>query len=192
TASAREMLDIVSDCARRLQDLANTVLGLARPAGAPLEDVEVCRTLDSALRLMEFRTRGHVEVVRDFRFEGTVPGEPAALGQVWINLFDNALRAMPAGGRLTVATREVDGACEITVGDSGGGIAPGVLPNLFQPFFTTRSAGEGTGLGLSMCRQIVERARGSIRVRETSTAGTTFEVRLPLAEPAAQLLTGTA
>lgn len=100
--------------------------------------------------------------------------------QVLINLFRNALEAMPRGGRLTVVSRVKDGQAEISISDTGAGITPEVKARLFQPYFTTKA--KGTGLGLAICRNIVEGHGGVIFAESTPGQGSTFTIRLPLAE----------
>ncbi|KGM88805.1 His Kinase A (phospho-acceptor) domain protein/HAMP domain protein/Histidine kinase-, DNA gyrase B [Roseovarius mucosus DSM 17069] len=103
------------------------------------------------------------------------------LQQVIVNLILNAVQAMPAGGRLRVATKEDEGQIILAVEDTGTGIDPDTLGRIFDPFFTTKQA-QGTGLGLSISRQIVSRAGGQITACSTLGAGSRFEVRLPAQE----------
>ena len=118
-------------------------------------------------------------------------GEPTAavnsgqIQQVLLNLMVNARQAMPEGGRLFILVSERDGFGEITIRDTGAGIPPEVLPRIFEPFFTTKptdTAGQGgTGLGLSLCQEIIESHQGRIRVESSLGQGTAFTIRLPLA-----------
>ncbi len=111
------------------------------------------------------------------------------LQQVLINLMVNAIHAMPDGGVLTVVTADEDRSdrrgVRFEVADTGAGMPPEVAARAFDPFFTTKQ-GEGSGLGLSISRTLVERQDGSIKVAETSPEGTRFEVWLPAAEEGAQ------
>ena len=108
--------------------------------------------------------------------------------QVLVNLLNNALQAMPDGGRLLVATRltesEIDGMdhqmAAVYVSDSGAGIPPENLGRIFDPFFTTKEVGQGTGLGLSVSYSIVEKHNGRIEVESVPGQGSTFIVLLPI------------
>jgi two-component system NtrC family sensor kinase len=102
------------------------------------------------------------------------------LQQVLLNLLTNAVDVLPTGGALRVATGKVGDAASLTVADSGPGIPPEVRDRVFEPFFTTKEHAGGTGLGLTICRQIVEAHRGTITLRDTPGGGATFEVRLPV------------
>jgi two-component system NtrC family sensor kinase len=124
----------------------------------------------------------------DFRVElppdlPRIRGNPRDLQQVFLNLFLNAIQAMPEGGVLAVRGRATaDGAIEVEVTDTGIGIPEEHIGSVFDPFFTTKDVG-GTGLGLAVSYGIVEKHNGSISVRSTVGEGTTFTVRLP-AQPA--------
>jgi len=108
-----------------------------------------------------------------------VDHDPNQMNQVLLNLLLNAIQAMDKPGAIHVSLdRDKDGAI-ITVADEGKGIAPEILPNIFRPFFTTK--GQGTGLGLSLARRIVEAHGGAINVRSEVGKGTQFTVRLPMA-----------
>ena len=102
--------------------------------------------------------------------------------QVIINILTNAIKAMPKGGRLQVqgALSEDGRFVNVTVRDTGVGIAPNVLPHIFDPFFTTGDAGQGTGLGLSVSYGIIKRHGGAISVQSEPGAGSAFTVALPV------------
>jgi signal transduction histidine kinase len=110
----------------------------------------------------------------------TVSGNPRTLQQVFLNLFLNAMQAMPKGGELTVRAECEDGFLRVMVRDHGVGISDENLEKIFEPFFTTKQAGEGTGLGLSVSYSIVEKHGGRLEVESTLGEGTTFFVILPV------------
>jgi signal transduction histidine kinase len=115
-----------------------------------------------------------------------VPAVPGQIEQILINLIINARQAMPRGGRLLIEVREnkSSGMAEIRIADTGVGIAPERLRLIFEPFYTTKEPDEhghgGTGLGLSVCRQIIEHHHGRIRVESVVGKGSAFTVKLPL------------
>ncbi len=113
--------------------------------------------------------------------EGPLPElsfDPQQVRQVLLNLFKNALEAMPQGGRLTVTTRVRGESAEVVVADTGAGMTPEVAANIFQPYFTTKE--KGTGLGLAICQGIIQEHGGSMSVESTLGQGTAFTIRLPL------------
>ena len=109
-------------------------------------------------------------------------GNANQLRQVFLNLFLNAVQAMPTGGLLSVSVRSMDGdrVC-VEVADGGTGIPMEDLPHIFDPFFTTKPRGKGTGLGLAMVHAIVKKHGGEIHVESIQAKGTTFQVCLPAA-----------
>ncbi len=102
----------------------------------------------------------------------------AEIRELLLNLIFNAVDAMPAGGRITIATREVDGEAEVTVADQGVGMSPDILKRLFEPFFSTKGD-RGCGLGLSVCHSIAEGHAGRLSVVSTPGHGTAFTLRVP-------------
>ena len=121
-----------------------------------------------------------------------VPCDPAQMEQVFIALIMNAIDAMPDGGTLWLEDQlaGTDGKTEIEVRvrDDGTGIAPDVLPHIFEPFMTTKEHGRGTGLGLAIARGIMERHNGRIDVETEFGRGTTFTLTLPSQVPDATLV----
>jgi signal transduction histidine kinase len=106
-----------------------------------------------------------------------VRGDEGQLRAVFLNLLRNSREAMPSGGAVTARTRRVDGAVEVEVGDTGGGIPPGDLSRIFEPFYSTKE--RGTGLGLAFAHQVVKEHGGTIRCESALGTGTTFTIRLP-------------
>jgi signal transduction histidine kinase len=122
-----------------------------------------------------------VTVVKEYdRSLPPVPARPAELNQVWTNLIDNAAAAMGGRGRLVLRTRRDGDDAVVEVADEGPGIAPEVFARMWEPFFTTKPVGTGSGLGLDNVRRIVDRRHGGTVEADTGPEGTTFRVRLPL------------
>jgi signal transduction histidine kinase len=123
----------------------------------------------------------------DLRFEpsGSLPpmmADPGQIRQVVSNLLLNAIQAMGDGGTLSVQTRALDAGVELAVGDTGCGMPPEIKDKIFIPFFTTKAAGQGTGLGLAVVNEIVRSHGGTIRVDSQPGKGTLFQVYLPAAQ----------
>jgi signal transduction histidine kinase len=140
--------------------------------------------LNSTLLLAKHLLKG---VTVDKRF-GNIPAivcSPSQVNQVFLNLVTNAVQAMEgAQGKLTLTTRSEGAGVAVEVADDGKGIAPDVLPKIFDPFFSTKEIGKGTGLGLSISYKIVQQHGGRIDVDSRPGAGTRFTVWLPLKPPA--------
>lgn len=147
--------------------------------------IDLAANIEGILPLFAARITRDVEIERRYEIRPRVLGQADKLAQVWTNLLSNALHAMEYKGRIELSVRGDGDRAVVAISDSGPGIPAGVRPHIFTPFFTTKPAGEGTGLGLEISRQIVLEHGGSIRF-ETSDAGTTFIVELPLAEEEAE------
>jgi signal transduction histidine kinase len=135
-----------------------------------------------ALDLVRVQARhGDIEIVDALQDDsGLVCGDPHLLMQALLNIFINALQAMPEGGRLHVASGKSEGGqCLLRIGDTGGGMPQEILRQIFDPFFTTKPEGQGTGLGLTIAHRIVEMHDGVMRVESTPGSGTAFEIELP-------------
>jgi signal transduction histidine kinase len=175
---ARQLSEEVMEAGRRIEALVGRTKTYTDVGRAPRQDVELSEGIEATLGVYAKKLAG-IRVRREYAEGLVVPGYPSELNQVWTNLIENAADAMKGRGELRIRTfREGDHAV-VEIGDTGPGIAPDVLPKLFQPFFTTKDIGKGTGLGLHLSRDIVvHRHRGCIDV--TSVPGDTrFRVCLP-------------
>lgn len=165
----------------RISALVCDALAYARVRPTPGTSAFVPAEVERALRLLSvLLRRARVEVVREVA-PARVAMEPGRLLQVLVNLGTNALHAMPDGGTLSVVASTDDGWVALEVRDTGVGIAPDDLPLLFTPFFTTKAEGAGTGLGLAVCRGLVEAVGGTVDVDSSPGGGARFCVRLPQA-----------
>jgi signal transduction histidine kinase/ActR/RegA family two-component response regulator len=116
-----------------------------------------------------------------------IKGDRLSLGQVFINLCDNARDSMPDGGELRIEAKKDKKAVVVTISDTGCGMDEETLKNIFDPFFTTKEVGEGTGLGLSITHGIIKENKGKISVSSQPGKGTLFRVTFPLAEKYEQI-----
>ena len=136
--------------------------------------------LASTLALVRHRLPPRVTVHESYADVPDVACVPAELNQVFINLLMNAIDALSAGGNLWLTLDTHEGQVRIQVRDDGRGIAPDVLPRIFEPFVTTKQTGRGTGLGLAISQTIVARHRGTIAAANAKSGGAVFTVRLPI------------
>jgi signal transduction histidine kinase len=180
------LLHEIESSTSRISDLVGAIKEYTYMDQAPVQNVDVVRSLEITLTIMNFKLKHGVTVLRDYQpLPMLVNSFGSELNQVWTNIIDNAIAAMDGKGELRVRTF-IQGACVVVeIGDNGPGIPPDVKPHIFEPFFTTKGVGEGTGLGLDTVQRIVKKHRGNIQV--TSRPGDTrFQVWLPLAEASSQ------
>lgn len=137
--------------------------------------------LETVLTIYQNQIKHGTELVRQFEDIPPVRCLPDEINQVWTNLVHNALQAMDHKGTLTIGLHRDGDDALVSVGDTGCGIPAELQARIFDAFFTTKPAGEGTGLGLDIVRKIVEKHHGSIAVDSEVGRGTTFTVRLPIA-----------
>jgi two-component system, NtrC family, sensor kinase len=165
---------------------AQTVLALKRymhqDNSGRKTTTDVIEGIETALTLhLDYLKRG-VEVVRNYADAMTIQAFPDELNQVWTNLLNNALHSMDCHGTLTITVTHVQDQIRVDIGDTGKGIPPELQPKIFEPFFTTKRKGEGSGLGLSIVKKIVDHHNGQISV-ESQPGQTVFTVSLPIDGP---------
>jgi signal transduction histidine kinase len=179
----------VEDATSRISTLVSAVKEYSYMDRAPHQDVDVHQGLDSTLVMLGHKL-ADVQVVKDYdRSLPPVPAYGGELNQVWTNLIDNAVDAMKAGARngagtLTLRTSRDAASVLVEVADDGPGIPDELAERIFQPFFTTKRLGEGSGLGLDVCKRIVETRHGGTLTVTSRPGDTVFHVRLPLTAPA--------
>jgi two-component system NtrC family sensor kinase len=177
------LLQKVRRQADRASNIVNNLLNFSRTGSATeFTEVDVNRVLDDTLQLLEPQLRrSQVEITREYS-EGLprVYGNAGKLQQVFTNLLLNARDAIPEeGGRITLKTTLVEDDVQVEVEDTGIGIAPENIARIYDPFFTTKGVGRGTGLGLAVSYGIVQEHYGHISVQSAPGRGTTFRITLP-------------
>jgi signal transduction histidine kinase len=178
--NARWRLRTIQEQIGRIARIMQSLLHMARPGRPRCVPLDLAALIDGTLAfLTEKLGRREIEVVRDFAPVPNVRGDPERLQQVFLNLFLNAADAMPSGGRLAVTLRPHEAEVEVRVVDSGHGIPAGDMERVFEPFYTTKAAGEGSGLGLSVVQGIVAEHHGAIEVLRSDASGTEFRILLP-------------
>ncbi len=178
-----ELVDIVNEGLERTHRLVGDLRDLAAPGGGRQADVSLLRGLETTIQLVKHSYRdAQVELEADLPgFIPPVEGDPRALNQVFLNLLKNAAEAFEGpGGTVRVSAEVGEKEIQVRFRDDGPGVPPDVRARIFQPFFTTKSAGKGSGLGLSISRRIVTEHGGSLEVSSEPGEGTTFTVTLPL------------
>ena len=181
-----QALKIIDEETKRCQRIIQELLQYSRPKNADLCPTDVKQAIDKTMnmvanRLYKQKIETRAMIADDLPL---IPADPQQLEQVLINLFLNAIDAMPKGGNLEVeaalkATQENTPSLVITVIDSGSGIDQEDLAKIFQPFFSAKK-GKGIGLGLSISERIIKNHGGTIAVESMPGKGTTFRIHLPL------------
>jgi polar amino acid transport system substrate-binding protein len=177
----REDLRIATEEMDRVQAIINSLLEFSRESRAERELVDVNDLVRKTLQLMhKYLQNNDVQVITELPQLDPCHANENALRQIFLNLITNAVQAMPHGGELRVRTsRATADRMRLEFSDTGVGIPEHQLKDIFNPFFTTKSSTQGTGLGLSVVHSVVRRYHGDIQVRSTPHQGTTFTIELP-------------
>jgi PAS domain S-box-containing protein len=183
TDSKRRMLEKIQTQTLRASGIVNNLLNFSRTGDTQFREVDLNRVLDDTLQLLEPQLRNSkFEIARNYGADlPAAYGNASKLQQVFMNLVLNARDAMPQGGRLTIHTRLVDTSLVVDLRDTGIGIAPENIARIYDPFFTTKEVGQGTGLGLALSYGIIQEHSGRIFVESRPGEGTHFTIKLPTA-----------
>jgi PAS domain S-box-containing protein len=178
----RRGLETIVTQVERITKIMNQLLSFARKRPAERQGINLETVMNDVLDVLQERFhKHHIQVTK------TVPpqlpkvlADPDHMNQVFLNLILNACQAMPEGGTLSLTLHPTDATVELTVQDTGCGIPQEQLSKIFDPFFSTKAVGEGTGLGLTVVHGILQEHQGAIRVKSVPGQGTTFFVSLPI------------
>jgi len=166
--------------------IVNALKMYSRLDQAKVEEIDIHEGIETTLIILQSQIKQGIEVERCYGDIPRIPCYANELNQVWTNIIHNALQAMNGTGTLTIETHLYpqgdefqEGRIGVKITDTGPGIPIKIQDKIFDPYFTTKDQGEGSGLGLGIARQIVERHHGEIRVR-SKPGKTSFEVVLPI------------
>jgi len=195
----------VQTAGERAKDLVKQILTFARQTDSEAKPIQVKHILKEALKLLKASTPSSIEIREVIESDAAILADPTQIHQVTMNLFTNALHAMKEDvGVITVQLKEVSldnhftelhpsmlpgSYLQLRVEDTGCGIRPDILKKIFDPYFTTKKAGEGTGLGLSVVKGIVEGCKGTITIKSEVGKGSVFDVYFPIIERKSKTLT---
>lgn len=178
-----QLLEKIERQTFRAAKIVNSLLNLARPSDAEAGRLDVNAVIGDVLSLLEHQFRSsRIQVRRDLAPSAPIRGFEYQLQQVFLNLFLNARDAMPKGGWLSVSTAVRGDVVTVEVADTGAGIPSEHISRIYDPFFTTKVDGRGTGLGLSVTYGIVQEHLGTLTCESVVGQGTRFTLTLPAAQ----------
>ncbi len=177
-----EYLDLMEDGVRRIQRRVTDLLEYARSPSLERSATDFRSLVERTLALLDYQIQqNRISVVQEIpEVLPPIEIDKDQMGQVLLNILLNAVQAMPDGGVLEISVQILAEQLIIEVSDTGAGIPEEIAPNVFDPFFTTKPDGKGTGLGLWLSQQIVERHGGTIRVAGREKQGATVRISIPL------------
>jgi signal transduction histidine kinase len=167
---------------RRITRIVGALKGYSHLDQAKVAPADLHEGIENTLVILHSELKYGITVTRKYAELPAVPVYVDELNQVWTNLIHNAVQALGGQGEIVIETGVEDGCVAVAVEDNGPGIPPELKERIFEPFFTTKAKGEGTGLGLGIVRQIVDKHGGQIDV-ESRPGRTRFTVKIPIEGP---------
>ncbi len=187
-AMIHESSQLLTDGTHGLDQIGELVTNLknfSRLDRTRLDAFDINKGLDSTLNIAKHMFKEGIQIVRNYGVLPQIQCAPSQINQVFLNVVTNAVQAMNGKGTLKLNTRASGGQVAISFEDTGCGMTPEVLARVYEPFFTTKPAGKGTGLGMSIAQQIVQEHGGRIQATSQAGKGTQFVITLPVQQPAA-------
>lgn len=175
-----EMLTDTQNGMQQMRELVENLLDFTRLDRAKVAMFDINKALKNVVYIARSVIPNRVEIIENYSALPETSCNPSQLNQVFLNLINNAAQAIPEQGRITVTSTFKDGVIHVEVADTGTGIPLDVLPHIFDTYYTTKAAGEGTGLGLPIAKNIVAEHGGHIHVDTAQGLGSTFSVLLPV------------
>ncbi|MBI5408983.1 MAG: HAMP domain-containing protein [Nitrospirae bacterium] len=177
-----KLIEAINDGLQKIKNIVEQLLDFSRMSVTEKTPVDINSLINRLLVFFNYAaSKKDIRIVNDFADE--IPPlliDGNKMSQVFMNIIINAVQSMEKGGALTIRTGLDNGFCVISFEDTGKGMPPEVMANVFEPFITTKGVGEGTGLGLSVSKGIVEQHGGIIDVDSKVGVGTTFRIKLPV------------
>jgi signal transduction histidine kinase len=179
--TVNRLVEQIESGTSRMTDLVRAIKQYTYMDQSSEQEIDVHEGLENTLIMLHYRLKYGIRVIREYdRSIPPICARGSELNQVWTNLIDNAIDAMNGQGELVVRTAQQFGRLLVEVRDSGPGIPEEIRTRIFEPFYTTKQVGDGTGLGLDIVYRIVQQHHGEVRV-ESEPGRTSFQVRLPFA-----------
>lgn len=184
-AEFRESIDKIEEHVERARKVVHNMLGYARKMEPRLEDVDVNDTINQTITILENHARiNNIDIQADL--DETIPiiaSDQAQLQQVFLNLLTNAIDAIGSNGSIGVKSRRSDDRIVVGIKDDGPGLSEEMMRKIFDPFYTTKISGKGTGLGLWVSHSIISKVGGSIHAKNDPEGGAVFTVEIPIVIP---------
>lgn len=169
--------------AERIRKIVSDLKDFAHPGERSLKLSDINRSIDATLSIATNELKYNTQVVRNYNTLPQILCYPQQLNQVFLNILINAAQSIEERGEIRIETRCLGECVEIRFSDNGCGISPEKVSKIFDPFFTTKPVGKGTGLGLNVAHNIIQKHHGTINVESQPGQGTTFIIRIPVNPP---------
>ena len=176
----RKLLTGIEDGARRTSEIVRGLRNFSRADQNVFKKTNLNECLESTLTLLHSSYKNRIEIIKNYAELPEVDCFPGQINQVFMNLLSNAIQAIPETGKIFISTKLAGDMVKISVKDTGGGMTEEVRKKIYDPFFTTKEVGKGTGLGLYISYGIIEKHNGKIEVFSDVGQGTEFVITMPI------------
>ena len=177
-----KLIESIKNGTERTTQIVNGLRTFSRLDEDVLKVADIHEGLDSTLILLRNRHKNRIEISKKYGVIPLIECFPGQLNQVFMNILSNAIDAIKGKGVITISTSKSNGFIEINITDTGSGMPEHIKAKIFDPFYTTKEVGEGTGLGMSISHGIIEKHSGSIKVHSKSGKGSEIIINLPLTQ----------
>lgn len=175
---------LIKSCHEGTERTKNIILDLknfSRLDEMVVNNIDLVKEIDTTLNILQNKIKGRIEIIKDYEEDiPLVEGFGGQLNQVFMNILDNACYAVREKGSISIKIQKTEKDVIIEFRDSGCGMKKEQLEKIFEPFYTTKPVGEGTGLGMSISYKVIQNHNGSIVAESVEGQGTSFKVRLPI------------
>lgn len=178
-----DLIDESKEGTERIKNIVEDLKHFAHPGQDKIQETDINKELASTLNVVNNELKYKAHVIKEFNPIPIIRANPQQLNQVFINILVNAAQSIEKMGDIRISTQAVDEYVQIQISDTGCGISEENLSKIFDPFFTTKGVGKGTGLGMNIAYNIIQKHKGDIRVESRIGEGTTFIISLPVAYP---------
>jgi signal transduction histidine kinase len=179
-----DLIDESKEGTERIKKIVEDLKHFAHPGQDKVQETDLNKELTSTLNVVNNELKYKANVVKELNDLPVIMANPQQLNQVFINILVNAAQSIEKMGEIRILTKAVDGYVQIHISDTGCGISDENLSKIFDPFFTTKGVGKGTGLGMNIAYNIIQKHQGQIEVNSQVGQGTTFIISLPVEGPA--------
>ena len=184
TREMEELIQSIERGTQRTQEIVKNLRTFSRDTSEEFLKADLHEGLDSAVAILRHKMADRIQLERKYSKLPQISCQISRLNQVFLNILDNAIQAIPKEGVITLATAQQNGSVQVSITDTGSGMDPVTRKRIFEPFFSTKEIGQGTGLGLSISYGIIEQHGGTIAVKSEPGSGSEFIITLPIDQTA--------
>lgn len=164
----------------RTTDIIKSLRYFSHKNSTTTQLVNIEDPIESALTILNNSYKENIEIIKNYEPSILVNANPGELSQVFLNIIQNAIQSIPVKGQIWIETKRNNNKMTISIADTGNGIPDEIKSKIFEPFYTSKRAGEGSGLGLAISNRIINEHKGRIEVTDNTPQGTIFTINLPL------------